>query len=190
VLRVLQIFHGRDTSRAARAAGHGCLSLTVAAVQVMAAQLQAADRLRLRQPSAIATGCRWAGRLGVLLYGSARPSEGAAVPHRYRLRAVYGTNESGALAGVIRVLPFSGLLFAVAPSRCCFPPFGSFMAEMLILSGIVQAGQLIAFTLMHDVDHHLSPPAARCSRCCGRARAAPPPVREAASPPRSSWASC
>jgi hydrogenase-4 component F len=29
-----------------------------------------------------------------------------------------------------------------------FPPFGSFMAEMLILSGIVQAGQMIAFTLM------------------------------------------
>ena len=29
-----------------------------------------------------------------------------------------------------------------------FPPFGSFMAEMLILSGIVQAGNLIAFTLM------------------------------------------
>ena len=29
-----------------------------------------------------------------------------------------------------------------------FPPFGGFMAEMLILSGIVQAGNLIAFTVM------------------------------------------
>jgi hydrogenase-4 component F len=29
-----------------------------------------------------------------------------------------------------------------------FPPFASFLAEMLILSGIVQAGNLMAFTLM------------------------------------------
>ena len=54
-----------------------------------------------------------------------------------------------ALSGVIRVLPFSGLLFAVGTFALLgFPPFGSFMAEMLILSGIVQAGNLIAFTLM------------------------------------------
>jgi hydrogenase-4 component F len=50
---------------------------------------------------------------------------------------------------VIRVLPFSGALFAVGTFALLgFPPFGSFMAEMLILSGIVQAGNLIAFTLM------------------------------------------
>ena len=50
---------------------------------------------------------------------------------------------------MIRVLPFSGALFAVGIFALLgFPPFGSFMAEMLILSGIVQAGNLIAFTLM------------------------------------------
>jgi hypothetical protein len=50
---------------------------------------------------------------------------------------------------VIRVLPFSGTLFAVGTFALLgFPPFGSFMAEMLILSGIVQAGNLMAFTLM------------------------------------------
>lgn len=54
-----------------------------------------------------------------------------------------------ALSGVIRVLPFSGLLFSVGIFALLgFPPFGSFMAEMLILSGVVQAGNLIAFTLM------------------------------------------
>jgi hydrogenase-4 component F len=66
-----------------------------------------------------------------------------------RLRAVYGTNEVSALSGVIRVLPFSGLLFAVGVFALLgFPPFASFTAEMLILSGIVQAGNLMAFTLM------------------------------------------
>jgi hydrogenase-4 component F len=50
---------------------------------------------------------------------------------------------------VIHVLPFSGLLFCVGTFALLgFPPFGSFIAEMLILSGIVQAGNLIAFTLM------------------------------------------
>jgi hydrogenase-4 component F len=66
-----------------------------------------------------------------------------------RLRAVYGTNEVKPLSGVIRVLPFSGLLFAVGVFALLgFPPFGSFLAEMLILSGIVQAGNMIAFSLM------------------------------------------
>jgi hydrogenase-4 component F len=66
-----------------------------------------------------------------------------------RLRGVYGSNQVSALSGVIRVLPFSGLLFAVGTFALLgFPPFGSFMAEMLILSGIVQAGNLIAFALM------------------------------------------
>ena len=54
-----------------------------------------------------------------------------------------------ALAGVVRVLPFSGALFAVGIFALLgLPPFGSFMAEMLILSGIVQASNLAAFTLM------------------------------------------
>lgn len=66
-----------------------------------------------------------------------------------RLRAVYGTNDTEPLGGVIRVLPFSGALFAVGTFALLgFPPFGGFMAEMLILSGIVQAGNLLAFTLM------------------------------------------
>ena len=50
---------------------------------------------------------------------------------------------------MVRVLPFSGTLFAVGTFALLgFPPFGSFMAEMLILSGIVQANNLAAFTLM------------------------------------------
>jgi hydrogenase-4 component F len=66
-----------------------------------------------------------------------------------RMRAVYGSNEVASLAGVIRVLPFAGMLFAGGIFALLgFPPFASFLAEMLILSGIVQAGNLLAFTLM------------------------------------------
>jgi hydrogenase-4 component F len=66
-----------------------------------------------------------------------------------RMRSVYGTNDVTTLAGVIRVLPFAGMLFAGGIFALLgFPPFASFLAEMLILSGIVQAGNLMAFTLM------------------------------------------
>jgi len=66
-----------------------------------------------------------------------------------RMRAVYGTNAVGPLSGVIRTLPMSGFLFSIGIFALLgFPPFASFLAEMLILSGIVQAGKLLAFTLM------------------------------------------
>jgi hydrogenase-4 component F len=62
---------------------------------------------------------------------------------------VYGTNEVGPLRGVIRTLPLAGLLFTLGIFALLgFPPFASFLAEMLILSGIVQVGNLFAFTLM------------------------------------------
>lgn len=155
VLRVLQVFHGRDTSFVLHELlVMGCLSLTVAAVQVMAARnykrLIAYACVSSSGVIAIGLSVGQAAAYGVLLYVvSAAFVKALLFLTAGRLRAVYGTNESGALAGAIRVLPFSGLLFAVGTFALLgFPPFGSFMAEMLILSGIVQAGQLIAFTLM------------------------------------------
>jgi hydrogenase-4 component F len=66
-----------------------------------------------------------------------------------RMRAVYRTNEVGPLSGVIRTMPLAGLLFTGGIFALLgFPPFASFLAEMLILSGIVQAGNLFAFALM------------------------------------------
>ena len=155
VLRVLQVFHGRDTGFVLHELlVMGCLSLTVAAVQVMAARnykrLIAYACVSSSGVIAIGLSVGQAAAYGVLLYVvSAAFVKALLFLTAGRLRAVYGTNQSAALAGAIRVLPFSGLLFAVGTFALLgFPPFGSFMAEMLILSGIVQAGQLIAFTLM------------------------------------------
>ena len=155
VLRVLQIFSGQDTGFVLHELLiMGCLSLTVAAVQVMAARnykrLIAYACVSSSGVIAIGLSVGKAAAYGVLLYVvSAAFVKALLFLTAGRLRAVYRTNESGALAGVIRVLPFSGTLFAVGTFALLgFPPFGSFMAEMLILSGIVQAGNLIAFTLM------------------------------------------
>jgi hydrogenase-4 component F len=155
VLRVLQVFRGQDTGfMLHELLVMGCLSLVIAAVKVMAARnykrLIAYACVSSSGVIAIGLSVGKAAAYGVLLYVvSAAFVKALLFLTAGRLRSVYRTNESQALAGVIRVLPFSGALFAIGTFALLgFPPFGSFMAEMLILSGIVQAGNLIAFTLM------------------------------------------
>lgn len=155
VLRVLQAFRGQDTGFVLHELlVMGCLSLVIAAVQMMAARnykrLIAYACVSSSGVIAIGLSVGRVAAYGVLLYVvSAAFVKALLFLTAGRLRSVYRTNESQALAGVIRVLPFSGALFAVGTFALLgFPPFGSFMAEMLILSGIVQAGKLIAFTLM------------------------------------------
>jgi hydrogenase-4 component F len=155
VFRILQVFRAQDTGFVAyQLLIMGCLSLTVAAIQVMAARsykrLIAYACVSSSGVIAIGLSVGKAAAYGVLLYIVSNAFVKALLfLTAGRLRAVYGTNEVKALSGVIRVLPFSGLLFAVGTFALLgFPPFGSFMAEMLILSGIVQSGNLIAFTMM------------------------------------------
>jgi hydrogenase-4 component F len=155
VLRILQIFRAQDTAFVAHELLiMGCLSLAVAAVQVMAAKnhkrLIAYACVASSGVIAIGLSVGRAAAYGVLLYVVSNAFvKSLLFLTAGRLRAVYGSNEMSPLAGVIRVLPFSGALFAVGTFALLgFPPFGSFMAEMLVLSGIVQAGNLIAFTLM------------------------------------------
>ena len=155
VFRIFQVFGVHQTSFVSHELLiMGCLSLTVAAVQVMAARnykrLIAYACVSSSGVIAIGLSVGKAAAYGVVLYIVSNAFVKALLfLTAGRLRGVYGTNQVAALSGVIRVLPFSGLLFAVGTFALLgFPPFGSFMAEMLILSGIVQAGNLIAFALM------------------------------------------
>jgi hydrogenase-4 component F len=155
VFRIFQVFRAQETSFVSHELLiMGCLSLTVAAVQVMAARnykrLIAYACVSSSGVIAIGLSVGKAAAYGVVLYIVSNAFVKALLfLTAGRLRGVYGTNQVSALSGVIRVLPFSGLLFAVGTFALLgFPPFGSFMAELLILSGIVQAGNLIAFALM------------------------------------------
>lgn len=155
VLRILQVFRGHDISFAMNILlVMGCLSLVVASVQVMAARnykrLIAYACVSSSGVIAIGLSVGKAAAYGVMLYIVSNSFVKALLfLTAGRLRAVFGTNESKALGGAIRVLPFSGGLFTVGVFALLgFPPFGGFMAEMLILSGTVQAGNLIAFTIM------------------------------------------
>ena len=155
VFRILHVIRGRDTGFVSHELLiMGCLSLVVAAVQVMAARnykrLVAYACVSSSGVIAIGLSVGKAAAYGVLLYIVSNAFvKSLLFLTAGRLRAVYGTNEVKALSGVIRVLPFSGLLFAVGVFALLgFPPFGSFLAEMLVLSGIVQSGNMIAFSLM------------------------------------------
>jgi len=155
VFRVLQIFQGLGSGLVTQELlVMGYLSLIVAAVQIMAARnykrLIAYACVSSSGVIALGLSVGKVAAYGVVLYIVSNAFVKTLLfLTAGRMRSVYGTNEVEPLSGVIRVLPFAGLLFAVGIFALLgFPPFASFLAEMLILSGIVQAGNLMAFALM------------------------------------------
>lgn len=63
-----------------------------------------------------------------------------------KIEAHYGTKDTQAIAGLIKDLPFSGLFLMVGTFALLgFPPFGSFLGELLILSALVTSGQMFVF---------------------------------------------
>lgn len=155
VFRILQIFHGFDAGFVSQELlVMGYLSLVVAAIQIMACnnykRLIAYACVSSSGVIALGLSVGKAAAYGVVLYIVSNAFvKSLLFLTSGRMRAVYGTNEVSPLSGVIRTLPLAGLFFTVGIFALLgFPPFASFLAEMLILSGIVQAGNLLAFTLM------------------------------------------
>lgn len=155
VFRILQIFHGFEAGFVSQELlVMGYISLVVAAVQIMAStnykRLIAYACVSSSGVIALGLSVGKAAAYGVVLYIVSNAFvKSLLFLTAGRMRAVYGTNEVGPLSGVIRTLPLAGSLFTLGIFALLgFPPFASFLAEMLILSGIVQAGNLLAFTLM------------------------------------------
>ncbi len=58
----------------------------------------------------------------------------------------YGSKDTRAVAGLIKDLPYSGLFLMIGTFGLLgFPPFGSFLGELLILSALVTSGQMFVF---------------------------------------------
>jgi hydrogenase-4 component F len=63
-----------------------------------------------------------------------------------KIKAYYRTKDTRAIRGLIKDLPYSGLALMIGTFALLgFPPFGSFLGELLILSALVGAGQLLVF---------------------------------------------
>lgn len=64
-----------------------------------------------------------------------------------KIKAHYRTKDTREIAGLLKDLPYSGLALMVGTFALLgFPPFGSFLGELIILSGLVQSGQILVFT--------------------------------------------
>jgi hydrogenase-4 component F len=58
----------------------------------------------------------------------------------------YNTKDTKAISGLIKDLPYSGLFLMIGTFALLgFPPFGSFLGELLILSALVTSGQMFVF---------------------------------------------
>jgi hydrogenase-4 component F len=155
LFRVLQAFQGVEPGFVSQELMlMGYASLVVAAIQIMASRnykrLIAYACISSSGVIALGLSVGQAAAYGVVLYIVSNAFvKSLLFITAGRMHSVYGTNDVTPLAGVLRVLPFAGMLFAGGIFALLgFPPFASFLAEMLILSGIVQAGNLLAFTLM------------------------------------------
>ena len=63
-----------------------------------------------------------------------------------KIEAHYGTKDTRSISGLIKDLPYSGLFLMVGTFALLgFPPFGSFLGELLILSALVTSGQMFVF---------------------------------------------
>ena len=155
VFRILQIFRGTEVHFVSQELlVMGYVSLVVAAIQIMACgnykRLIAYACVSSSGVIALGLSVGKAAAYGVVLYIVSNSFvKSLLFLTAGRMRAVYGTNQVSPLSGVIRTLPLAGVLFTGGIFALLgFPPFASFLAEMLILSGIVQEGNLLAFTLM------------------------------------------
>jgi hydrogenase-4 component F len=65
-----------------------------------------------------------------------------------KIKAHYGTKDMREVAGLIKDLPYSGLFLMVGTFALLgFPPFGSFLGELIILSGLIRARQITVFVV-------------------------------------------
>ena len=63
-----------------------------------------------------------------------------------KIMAHYRTNDTRVISGLIKDLPYSGVFLMVGTIALLgFPPFGSFLGELLILSALVGSGRMLTF---------------------------------------------
>lgn len=63
-----------------------------------------------------------------------------------KIMAHYKTNDTRVISGLIKELPYSGVFLMVGTIALLgFPPFGSFLGELLILSALVGSGRMLTF---------------------------------------------
>lgn len=155
LIRVLQVFHDVE----AQVVTLELVGMGLASVGLATASLIATTRLRrlIAYASiahggviAIGLGVGGAAAYGVLLYAASNAFIKAILfVTAGNIEHQYGTKETGEIRGVLKRMPYSGAFLMVGTFALLgFPPFGSFLGELLVLSGLVRSGFLFTFAAL------------------------------------------
>lgn len=151
LVRVLQIPGARDG-----VAGDALLVLGLASMALSAGSILATRNIKrlvayasINHAGVIAIGLGLGGEAayGVLLYAVSNAFIKAilflSIGH---IEAHYQTKQMRDVGGLIKDLPYTGLFLMVGTFALLgFPPFGSFLGELLILSALAASGQMLVF---------------------------------------------
>jgi hydrogenase-4 component F len=131
--------------------GLGLATMAVSAVNVIAAKnyrkLIAYAALNHAGVIAVGLGIGKGAAYGVVLYAVSNAFIKAILfLTAGKIRSHYRTEQIAQVSGLIKDLPYSGVFFMVGTFALLgFPPFGSFLGELIIMSGLVGAGYVLVF---------------------------------------------
>jgi hydrogenase-4 component F len=154
VIRVLQVYRAANPDLVANELlVIGLASMAVSTVSVIATRnyvrLIAYASINHAGVIAIGLGIGKSASYGVLLYLVSNAFIKAILfLTAGKIKEHYGTNDTREIAGLIKDLPYSGVFLMVGTFALLgFPPFGSFLGELLILSGLVREKQIVVFVM-------------------------------------------
>ena len=152
LFRVVQVFRpGNEALFAGMLLSMGVLSMVVSTVSIIATRnmkrLIAYASMNHAGVIAIGMGLSKGASFGLLLYVISNAFIKAILfLTAGKIKAHYRTKDTRRISSLIRDLPYSGVFLMVGTFALLgFPPFGSFVGELLILSALVSSGQLLVF---------------------------------------------
>jgi hydrogenase-4 component F len=152
LFRVVQIYRADNAALlAGQLLAMGLVSMVVSTVSIIATRnikrLIAYASINHAGVIAIGLGVGGAATYGLLLYVLSNAFIKAILfLTAGKIMAHYKTNDTRVITGLIKDLPYSGVFLMVGTIALLgFPPFGSFLGELLILSALVGSGRMLTF---------------------------------------------
>ena len=152
LLRVVHLFRPSQPAVVSMAlVSIGLISMVVSTCNVVATRnmqrLVAYASINHAGVIAIGLGVGGSASYGVLLYVISNAFIKAVLfLTAGKIRSHYFTADTRQIAGLLKDLPYSGVfLMAGTFALLGFPPFGSFLGELLILSALVESGRFLVF---------------------------------------------
>jgi len=152
VFRVLQVYRSADQGLVSEElVVLGLMSMAVSTFSIIAThnykRLIAYASINHAGVIAIGLGIGKSASYGLLLYVVSNAFIKATLfLTAGKIKSHYKTKDMREVAGLIKDLPYSGLFLMIGTFALLgLPPFGSFLGELIILSGLIRAGYMLVF---------------------------------------------